>query len=176
MTKKLLIVVAVALAIGVAAPTASAGPIPIGNPIPTNSWAQAFNESGVGLFNQMDVFTLTGLGFETPAFTSLPGWTFFGDSNHAWASGSAFDNLTFNLNFNGGSVSPLSFIFVASLNGVVLEKANAVWAGGWTITGYTGQTGDADQLGSSVPDGGATVALLGCALVGLGVLRRRFHE
>ncbi len=40
-------------------------------------------------------------------------------------------------------------------------------SGGWDLN----ITGAYDR---SVPDGGATLALLGCALVGLGALRRKF--
>ncbi len=159
---------AVAL-ITVSAPAASATPVAIGDPMATGSWAQTFNESGVGLFNRMQVFMLSGAGFEAPAFSAFggAGWLdHYVNPTYAWASGSAISNMNFNLNFLGSSADPLSFVFVAWNNNVRLEAALAVWNGGWSISPYSGAL--------PAPDGGTTLALLGCALVGLGALRRKF--
>jgi hypothetical protein len=46
------------------------------------------------------------------------------------------------------------------------------------LPGFGGNTGwvDASTPGTSVPDGGATITLLGSVLFGLGMLRRRFGK
>ena len=46
-------------------------------------------------------------------------------------------------------------------------------AGKWTFTGNDGGAAFTFSSGTSVPEGGLTIAFLGSALVGLGMLRRR---
>src|ERR1035441_8278039 len=88
----------------------------IGVPQINPSWSQGFNESGVGLFDEVMVAIVSGGPLEvnppSDTFTgfSLPGWTKCCDSTTLadWR-GPAIDNLTWTINFQGAQGSPLQF-------------------------------------------------------------------
>ena len=172
-------VVAVLLVAGMA----NASIVAVGLPQETGSWAQEFNEKGVGQFNQMAVQMLTGAGFEAPAFSAFhsTGWTNTNNNSvyAVAAKGAGYDtDMNFDLNFLGSSSSPLSFVFVAYKDEVKLEYAKAVWNGGWTITGFvlsdapTWQT-MADAAAVPEPTTIIVWSLLGLVAAGYGVWRRK---
>ncbi len=121
--------------------SAVAGIIDTGPIILGNSWSQGFYETGIGFFNMMNVQMISGGPFEVPTFSSFRDSTLAGtwtsnSSPNATANGSAVDYLTFNLNFEGVSATPLTFNFAAFSDQVLREYAHAVWNGNtWTITG-----------------------------------------
>ena len=107
----------------------------------------AGNEDGWGSFN----FTLNNFDGFKNAFATL---TFTIDkTSGTWAN--AADVLT--ANADGNTVA--AHIFVANSDG-----------------SNTGSTGFATDGGTSVPDGGSTVTLLGSALVAFSLLRRRVNR
>jgi VPDSG-CTERM motif len=89
-------------------------------------------------------------------------------------------------NCNGGSTPDFTGLTFTVLNATIADFLTFNDGGnifvadilcGPTVTGCAGFTGPVDVTGGgSVPDGGATVMLLGSALFGLGVLRRRFGK
>jgi hypothetical protein len=107
----------------------------------------AGNEGGFGSFN----FTLDDVGGFQNSVTALSFVLTL--TSGTWADENAV--LTPN---SSGSVAAAD-IFVANPNG-----------------GDTGATGYVNDSIPPVPDGGSTVALLGSALLGLGMLRRRFGK
>lgn len=108
------------------------------------------NEDGWGSFNQtinsFDGYTHSS---STISFTLT-------DTSGTWASAA---NVLLG---NGSGYLAAAHIFVAG------DPADANAPGGALATGFA--TGD----GSSVPDGGSTVALLGCGLAGIGMISRKF--
>jgi hypothetical protein len=106
----------------------------VGDPIPTDSWAQGFYETDVGLFDEMVIQMQSGGPFQTTAFTNFsePGWTNVGGADTAWAVGGNSTYVVFNINFEGSSSSPLVFEFWALRNGVVVEDTRVFWNPGWS--------------------------------------------
>jgi len=131
--RKNLLVVMVMLAIS----TASSALIAEGDPIDIDSWAQRFQESGVGNFNEIEVIWLTGPdGFKPPVFRNFnkAGWS--NNVNSQWyakATGSTQTVLQFNIAFDGSRSDTFSFLFRAAENGVTKEVAKATWNNGWTF-------------------------------------------
>jgi len=152
---------------------AFAGLAPVGDPIEIGSWAQAFNETGVGQFDAMVLQIVSGGPFEAPAFRDLAtGWTTTDNATQtaAWASGPDSGNMTFNIWFQGGSSSPLTFNFWALHDGKVLEGAQAYWnGGGWAITPLAGAAPAADPIPEPLTMASAFLAIAGLG----GYIRRR---
>ena len=149
----------------------------IGEPTETGSWSQQFNESGVGLFNIIEAFSLSGNSFEPTPFTGFSngGWSgSLVNPTYALGTGPAVTSLNWWINFFGAKASPLVFDFLAWNNDVIRERAHASWSGSsWTITVLSGEgePGEYDRSAVPIP---AAVWLLGTGLVGLFGIRRRF--
>jgi hypothetical protein len=180
MKRVLLIAAAMSLVMAASAPTASAGLITVGDPFITNSWGQRWNESGVGLFDKMEFFIVSGESrFEDPGIANFSsgGWTgAVVNPSYALASGAALTSMDFDSRFTGNT-SPITFYFLAWQDVTLLEFVRVTWNGGWSYASLnTNSSGQYDfDRSPAVPDGGATLVLLGGALMGLGALRRKFR-
>jgi hypothetical protein len=85
-----------------------------------------------------------------------------------------FYNLTFTIRLNSGTWSSAADVLTPNADGSSVggHIIDVVKFSGFTEVGGNGYTVD----GAGVPDGGSTAGLLGSALVGLGLLRRKFGK
>ena len=106
-------------------------------------WSQSFRQlsseiyfgNEVGQFDQMGIWWI-GSGndskFNTPAFSnfSLAGWSNVSISNkNAFALGTPSDLLDFNINFIGNKNNGTEFLFMAALNGQILQRQHVIFDG-----------------------------------------------
>ncbi len=158
----------------------SASPVPVGDPILDNSWYQAFNESGVGNFDMMEVFMMSsGDAFESPGFANFTNASWNVDlfsPAYVEATGNPLNNLTFNIWFEGSTSNPLTFDFLAWEGDVLKEWATATWTGsGWSIVANSTANYDLSTHNRAVPEP-STLMLLGAGLVGIGIFRRKMFR
>lgn len=112
---------------------------PSGDPVPVGSWAQHFYESGVGLFDRMEIEMLTaGVQFVQSGFMDFTHSEWRSElvaPGRAVATGPAVDWLAFDIHFSPELVTdPLAFRFTAWNNGALLETVDASWNGSvWAI-------------------------------------------
>jgi len=165
-----------ALGIGTFAPTtAKAELLDFGDLIEGNSWAQPFNESGVGNFDTIEVFMISdGDFFEAPGFYNFNNgsWSiedpFTDVATYVKATGSDVTSLKFNIKFYGSKSNPLTFDFLAWNDGTLLEAARANWNGRWSFSAAPAE--------NYVPEP-ATMLLLGTGLIGLAASgRKKFRK
>ncbi|MFG0329795.1 MAG: hypothetical protein ACF8PN_07860 [Phycisphaerales bacterium] len=122
-------------------PTATGDFVPIGDPNKGNSWSQAFQETGVGLFDLVAVRIVSGGPFDSPTHRSFnrAGWATVYEQGGAsptlgTAVGPSTTNLIWRIHFESDMPEPLEFDFVAFRGNTLLEEANAKWDGAaWTI-------------------------------------------
>jgi hypothetical protein len=115
--------------------------IPIEEPFAVGSWAQRFQEAGIGPFDKMtiaiDQATPTA-SFLDPAFRTLstsalalidPGWNVVTstDGKTASVSGAAVDQLYFDIAFADAIELPVTFDFAAYLGDYLLMTAVVSW-------------------------------------------------
>jgi hypothetical protein len=158
--------------------------VPVGVPRPVGSWAQLFEESGVGDFNRVE-FTMDtpGIAFGTPSlfnFTDSAWSVYFtsSDSRQSAAYGPAVQVLQFDVHFPDTPAVPLAFSFTAWNNDVFLELVNGSWNGSsWTMTTTSENCltprGRPKPLPSSVPEPGGTLVIFGASMVGLLAMLKR---
>ena len=125
---------------------------------------------------------ITGSPGSATAYTGLNGPTSFGSGglfNASTSSGDLFGK--FPTQFGGPLFVPLNYVSGAALtNSMTFDNATFASLGvtpgtyKWTWgTGLPNQNFTLIIGGAGVPDGGSTVSLLGCALLGLAALRRK---
>ena len=115
------------------------------------SYSGAGNEDGFGSFNQT-IKSFDGFGHSSSTVSfSLT------DTSGTWASAASV------LTPNAGGFSVAAHIYVTA---DPAKLANGALATGYAVNGAPGS-------GDQIPDGGTTMALLGSALAGLGILRKR---
>jgi hypothetical protein len=168
------------------ATSASAGPTGLGTGLGTgNSWVFTFtNTTGGAPFDKIEMFIMTpGYSFDLAATVDVPG---------GWSGTLVNPGYTFisGTTFTGDQNITMYFSGTAPAGGVVVDFLT--WNGASKVAGqvwqYTnipsGGAGGAYQVldpatlpdfNRAVPDGGATLVLLGGALMGLGILRRKFR-
>lgn len=151
--------------------------LPMGDPLTIGSWQQYFNESGVGLFDHMEVFIISGntdlLNPPMYAFTQS-GW---GSSliNPDYGLASSLiptSNMNFYIGFTAAQSIPFTFRFLAwrgGIFGTLLDHANAYWSGGgWNITNASDDPHNYNR--SPIPEP-SSVLLLGFGLIGIASIR-----
>jgi MYXO-CTERM domain-containing protein len=143
---------------------------PVGDPFPHGSWGQQWVENGVGNFDHVQFFMISGATqFDTP--TALQGFSAswsqtYNDGNVAVMDGNAVNELYWSHIYTGDQSTPFSYCFEAYSNGVMVDSVVINWVPnvGWTFDAKTA------SHGFVVPTPGAA------ALMGLGALaskRRR---
>ena len=127
-----------------------------------------YTDSGFGAFTP-GVYTAAGAGNEDGFGFFLQTINSFDGYQHSSTT------ITVDITLNSGSWASSASVLTANSQGntVAVHTFLAVDNGNGTISN-TGSTGFSTNGTPSVPDGGATLMLLGCALVGLQTLRRRF--
>jgi hypothetical protein len=136
--------------------------IAIGDPVEGGSWAQRWQESGVGNFDALAVQMMTtGDSFEHntarasfSSFSSGSGWSLLFENTPqtplpqyptiASASGPAVTLLQWDLQYSGSkSGNPFSFDIVSFRGDDIVDAAHISWngAGAWTITPYAPSEG-----------------------------------
>jgi hypothetical protein len=147
-----------------------------GNPATANAVTQWFNTKVEDADGAFGLFLVTG----SPATFTAP-WTF--DPSTAtiplWtAGGFTFDlaSSTINAQF---AVGPLKFLNISG-SGTVTGNGYSATPGDWSFTtqspssaGKFSFSASSSAHGVGVPDSGSTLGLLGAALCGIGVIRRK---
>jgi hypothetical protein len=157
---------------------------PLGVPMLVGSWAQRFEESGVGPFNRVE-FTMDtpGIVFAMPSMFNFSdsAWSVYytsSDSRQSAAYGPAVELLQFDVHFPDSPAVPLAFSFTAWNNDEFLELVNGSWNGSsWTMTTTSENCltprGRPKPLPSSVPEPGGTLVIFGASMAGLLAMLKR---
>jgi hypothetical protein len=150
----------------------------------------AINLAGLSFFNPGSVGTasvwpVTGRismssmsGGNADTYIGFTGPSSFGGGDVALANFSSGDVFAFDLDamflpsgyVSGNPLSDMAIYFTATFASLGLTPGTYVWTWG---TGLENQNVTLQIGPAGVPDGGTTVSLLGCALLGLAALRRK---
>lgn len=159
-----------------------ATPVVVGEPQIIGSWAQQFNETGVGNFDKLEAFMF----IDPPFVFEAPG--FFGFSSGGWsgdlvnpsyikATGPDTTNMNFNIAFLQNSDAPALFDFLVWNGNSLLEWDYAFWNGSvWNIGPRNGVyvDGNFNRTPSATPTPiPAAVWLFGTGIIGLVGIRKR---
>jgi hypothetical protein len=147
----------------------------------------AINLTGLSFFNPGSVGTasvwpVTGRismsSSNADVYIGFTGPSSFGGGDVALANFSSGDVFAFDLDamflpsgyVSGNPLSDMAIYFTATFASLGLTPGTYVWTWG---TGLENQNVTLQIGPAGVPDGGTTVSLLGCALLGLAALRRK---
>ena len=150
----------------------------------------AINLTGLSFFNPGSVGTasvwpVTGRismssmsGGNADTYIGFTGPSSFGGGDVALANFSSGDVFAFDLDamflpsgyVSGNPLSDMAIYFTATVASLGLTPGTYVWTWG---TGLENQNVTLQIGPAGVPDGGTTVSLLGCALLGLAAFRRK---
>ena len=181
---KTLIASSILLAVVAVAPNASAVLItPSTTPVWTGSDNSNFNAAAitaiVGGSALTEVYKQNVGGDETGSFASSYATSFSNtaadpsDALIDYGSGSSISGSSIFLYVKDGNQNPAYYIFdISTWNGT----DDLTLTGFWPRQGAISHVAILTRGGSSVPDAGTTVALLGAGLIGVGALRRRFSK
>ena len=143
----------------------------VGDPLNVGSWAQAFNESGVGSFNKMEFFIVSDTtDFEPPGISSFTasGWTgSLLNPDYILALGTpATINTNFTLQWITNQPIAFEVDMLAWSGASVVDRAHASWNGSaWNFTVLSNVAGNYDRSAAApIPP---TVLLMGSGLLGL---------
>jgi hypothetical protein len=178
---ELLFAVAVALTVSVTAAHAD-GIVTVGGPssFPTY-WSQEWNESGVGNFDNLELFIeTTGVYFSDAGSANDDGWTAsLVNPQYVYMAGEDVTNLNFNLDFITDPSVPLTVDLYTTCNNADAAVCPVIGAIDSVIMSYDGlggwtNLGPAPGLGSenTAPEP-TTFVLMGTALIGVGIRLRR---
>jgi hypothetical protein len=134
---KRLVIFSMGVVLLLAANAAFADLTPVGDPMDIGSWAQGFNETGVGSFDFVATRMVSpGDTFEKLGYSGLPtGWSASYSPSLVTATGSAKSNMTWTIKFSGPKSGQLAFQFVAFSGETLREAVLASWSGSaWTFT------------------------------------------
>jgi len=117
-------------------------------------------------------------GGNADTYIGFTGPSSFGGGDVALANFSSGDVFAFDLDamflpsgyVSGNPLSDMAIYFTATVASLGLTPGTYVWTWG---TGLENQNVTLQIGPAGVPDGGTTVSLLGCALLGLAALRRK---
>jgi hypothetical protein len=149
-----------------------------------DDWAQQFNESGVGNFDAMECFMVSG-GSEWTSIDGFSNGSWSGEivsPNYVMATGNTVTNLNFNL--RGTDVGPpnvFTFDFLAwdggIITGTLKEHTRVSYNGGWSfaaspadVSGYDRSDPFAARAVVPLPP---SVLLFSTGLLGLGFWPRK---
>jgi hypothetical protein len=135
-----------------------------GDPYAGDSWHQRLRVFDVDRFDGIEM-RLSGGVFKKPNYLNDSSWnTSSYNSNYLSLSGSAIENLLFEVIFEGNDFQPLSISLKYGLGGKIKEKWNLFYSGI--------NNGNHWICSRSVPDEGI-MWLLGPAFIALGLLGRK---
>jgi hypothetical protein len=138
--------------------------------------------SAIGINPGAAVMLVGSTGVTVDTYTGFTGPTSFGSGGATFASMSSGDNVGVNVPFGPGVISvPQGYVSNAALSDSMTFNSATFASLGLTPGAHTWRwgTNGANQFfrivigPNTVPDGGSTVSLLGCALLGLAALRRK---
>jgi hypothetical protein len=169
--KKLITICLVVVLLAIAAPS-NATIIAIGDPVAGDSWTQAFQDTGDGPVDHIQMLMVAPNTFEIPSLTDFgpTGWAeTYANGSLAIMDGPSTNTntqaVTWTYHFPGASGTSSFTIHYQAYNGETIAwEGDVVWSPGWSFpTGHTWDTG-------RVPEP-ATMCLLG--LGALSLIRRK---
>jgi len=151
-------------------------------------WSQQFEENGVGNFDAMEFFMVSGGSEWTNSAYSLSNSSWSSqitNPNYVMATGNALTDLKFNL--SGTDVGPpnvFSFDFLAwdggILTGTLKEHTRVNYNGGWSFAASTTAVGDYDRSDPSGANSAVplppSALLFSTGLLGLGFWPRKKYR
>ena len=143
-----------------------------------NSWPFVYVVADNGAFNSISAFTLVTMSSSPWVFGPAPGSAL----NNLWSVGGfTFDFLGDTVTQSGDFLNIDGYGTISSSN-PEYDTTDFTWdlaaenTGGTVDFIFSASTGASGGGGNSVPDGGLTLVLLGLALAGVELFRRKFSR